>query len=79
MRKARVQKDGENFWFAEVDEDRWIEINREPELGDEQTILDLSNGITDGVRGRTKPMLIATRYFYMYDEPYLISEIGDTC
>ena len=78
MRKARVHRDGENFWYAEVEADRWIEIDREPEPGDEQTILDLSNGITDGVQGKTRPMLIATRYFSFYDEPYLISEIGDT-
>ena len=78
MRKARVHRDGENFWFAEVDKDRWIEIDREPEPGDEQTILDLSNGITNGVQSKFKPMLVATRWFYMADEPYLISEIGET-
>ena len=75
MRKARIHRDGENFWFAEVETDRWIGIDREPESGDEDTILDLANGITDGVQGRTKPMRVATRYFYMYDEPYLITEI----
>ncbi len=76
MRKARITRHDETFWFAEVEADRWIEIDREPESGDEATILDLSNGITDGVQGQTRPMLVATRWFYMYDEPYLISEIA---
>ena len=75
MRKARIHRDGESFWFAEVEADRWIEIDREPEPGDEETIMDLSYGIKDGVQGKTRPMLIATRWFYMYDEPYLITEI----
>ena len=75
MRKARITRDGEDFWFAEVDTDRWIEIDREPEPEDEDTIIGFSKGITDGVQGKTRPMLIATRYFYMYDEPYLITEI----
>lgn len=75
MRKACINKDDETFWFAEVRPDIWIELDREPEAGEESVIHDLVNGIVDGVQGRTRPMTFATRWFGFGDEFEIAGEL----
>jgi len=84
-RKALLIRDWgdgpERFWFAEVEPDLWLEINREPEtVEDLETAKLIANGIDPetGEQRRTRPILAATRWLRMTADDLTIMGVEET-